>query len=169
MDLLGQSFVFQYPPCAYSGKSKLCRCFSFTHLGKLDESPNLPLALRKYRKQFHRLVVKIDILYRLFYDDCGKVKYKQFCVPKTLWREVVFRLHNSTTAGRSGIARTVEEFRKRFCFPVFTEFFISLIENCLTCLQLKRVPSKFLKTPLQPVSPLNSYLGETLQIDLADL
>ena len=133
--------------------------------GNPDKSPNLPLALRKYRKQFSRQVVENDILYCLFYDDCGKVKYKQFCLPKTLWREVVFRFHNSKTAGHFGIAKTVEEFRKRFFFPNFTEFFIS-IENCLTCLQLKRVPSKFLKTPLQPVSPLNSYPGETLQIDL---
>ena len=47
-----------------------------------DQSPNLPLTLRKYRKQFIRLVVENDILYRLFYDDCGKVKYKYFCVQK---------------------------------------------------------------------------------------
>ena len=33
--------------------------------GKPDELPNLPLALRKYRKQFNRLVVENDILYRL--------------------------------------------------------------------------------------------------------
>ena len=134
--------------------------------GNPDESPNLPLALRKYRKQFNRLVVENDLLYRLFYDDCGKVKYKQFCVSKTLWREVVFRLHNSKTAGHFGIAKTVEEFRKRFYFPSFTEFFSSSIKNCLTCLQLKRAPSKFLKTPLQPVSSLNLYPDETLQIDL---
>ena len=133
--------------------------------GNRDESPNLPLALRKYREQFSRLVVENDILYRLFYDDCGKVKYKKFCVPKKLWREVVFRLRNSKTTGHFGIAKTVAEFRKRFYFPNFTEFFIS-IENCLTCLQLKRVPSKLLKTPLQPVASLNSYPGETLQIDL---
>ena len=131
-----------------------------------DELPNLPLALRKYRKQFNRLVVENDILYRLFCDDCGKLKYKQFCVPKTLWREVVFRLHNSKTAVHFGIAKTVEEFRKTFNFPNFTEFFISSIKNCLTCLQLKHVPSNFLKTPLQPVSSPNSYPGETLQIDL---
>ena len=42
--------------------------------GNPDESPNMPLALRKYRKQFHRLVVENDLLYRLFYDDCGKLK-----------------------------------------------------------------------------------------------
>ena len=115
---------------------------------------------------FSCLVVEKDTLYRLFDDDCGKVKYKQFCVPKTLWREIVFRLHNSKTAGRFGIAKIVEEFRKRFYFPNFTDFFISSIKNCLTCLQLKRVPSKFLRTLLQPVSSLNSYPGETLQIDL---
>ena len=40
--------------------------------GNPDESPNLPLALRKYRKQFNRLVVENDILSRLFYGDCGK-------------------------------------------------------------------------------------------------
>ena len=83
---------------------------------------------------------------------------------KKLWREVVFRLQNSKTAGHFGIAKTVEEFRKRF-FSNFTEFFIS-IKNCLTSLKLKRVPSKFLRTPLQPVSSLISYPGETLQIDL---
>ena len=139
---------------------------SWKNRGKFDESPNLRLALRKYRKQFNRLVVEKDILYRLFYDDCGKVKYKQFCVPKTLWREVVFRLHKSKTGGHFGVAKTVEEFRKGFYFPNFTEFFISSIKNCLTCLQLKRISSKFSKTPLQPVSSLNSYPGETLQIDL---
>ena len=42
--------------------------------GNPDESPNLPLALRKYRKQFNRLVVENNISYRFFYDDCSKVK-----------------------------------------------------------------------------------------------
>ena len=139
---------------------------SWKNWGSPDELPKLPLALRKYRKHFNRLVVENDILYRLFYDECGEVKYKHFCVPKALWHEVVFRLHNSKTAGHFGIAKTFEEFRKRFYFPNFTEFFISSIKNCLTCLQLKRVPSNFLKTLLQPVSSLNSYPGETLQIDL---
>ena len=104
---------------------------SWKSRGNPDESPNLPLALRKYRKQFNRLVVENDILYRLFYDDCRKVKYKQFCVPKALGREVVFRLHNSKTTGHFGLAKTVEEFRKRFYFPNFTEFFILQLKTAL--------------------------------------
>ena len=134
--------------------------------GSPDTSPNLPIALRKYRKQFPRLIIEDKVLYRLFYDDQGKVQHKQFCVPKSLWREVIYRLHNSPTAGHMGINKTVEEFRKRFYFPNFTEYLTSTIQNCLQCLQLKRVPSKNLKTPLQPVSSLKSYPGEMLQIDL---
>ena len=88
------------------------------------------------------------------------------CVPKTLWREVVFRLQNSKTAGYFGIAKTVEGYCKRFYFPDFTEYFISSVKKCLTCLQFKRVLSKFRKTPLQLVLSFTSYPGESLQIDV---
>ena len=93
--------------------------------GNPDASLNLPLASRKYRKHFNRLVLEIDILYRLFFDDCGKVKYTQFCVPKTLCREGVFHPHNSKTARQFSIPETVEEFRKTICFQNFANFFIS--------------------------------------------
>ena len=66
-----------------------------------------------------------------------------------------------------GINKTVEEFRKRFCFPNFTEYLTSTIQNCMQCLQLKRVPSKNLKTLLQPLSSLKSYPGEMLQVTLS--
>ena len=42
---------------------------SWKNRGSPDESPNLAIALRKYRKQDICLVVENDILYRLFYDD----------------------------------------------------------------------------------------------------
>ena len=140
--------------------------FSWLQNGKPDESTTLPIALRKYRKQFNRLEIKNDTLYRLFYDDCGKVQSRQFCVPKHLWREVVYRLHSSKTAGHFGIAKTIAEFRKRFYFPNFTEFLLSTVKNCLSCLQLKRAPPRLLKPPLQALSSETSYPGELLQIDL---
>ena len=134
--------------------------------GHPDESPNLPLALRKNREQINHLVVENDNLFRLFYDESGEMKCKQFCVSKTLCCEDIFRLHNSKTVGHFCIAQTVEEFRQRFYFPKFTDFLLSSGKNCLTCLQLKRVPSKFLETSLQPVSFFSSYPGEANQIDL---
>ena len=43
--------------------------------------------LRKNRKQFSRLVVKDDILFRLFFDYCGKMKYQLFLGSNKLWAE----------------------------------------------------------------------------------
>ena len=84
--------------------------------------------LKKYRKQFRRLVLRDSILYRQFFDHTGRVQYHQYCLPKHLWKEVVYRLHNSRLTGHLGIVKTVEEFRKRFYFPNFTEYLISVIK-----------------------------------------
>ena len=68
--------------------------------------------------------------------------------------------------GHLGSKATIQEFRKRFYYPGFTEHFISFIKNCLTCLQLNRVPKSHITSKLQPVSSLQSYPGDMLQIDL---
>ena len=134
-----------------------------------NQQPDLKYAstnLKKYHKHFNRLILEGNVLYRNFYDDTGKVLHKQFCVPKHLWKETIYRLHNSQTAGHLGIKATIQEFRKRFYYPGFTEHFISFIKNCLTCLQLNRVPKSHITPKLKPVSSLQSYPGDMLQIDL---
>ena len=107
-----------------------------------------------------------EVLYRNFYDDTGQVKHKQYCLPKHLWNEVVYRLHNSRTGGHLGMTRTTEEFRKRFYFPGFAEFLTNTIKNCLTCLQLKRASAKYQIPPLQPISFLQCFPGDMMQIDI---
>ena len=90
---------------------------------------------------------------------------KKFCAPKHLWKETIYRLHNSQTAGHLGIKATIQEFRKQIYYPGFTEHFISFIKNCLFCLQLNRVPKNHITPKLQPVSSLQSYPVDMLQID----
>ena len=80
-------------------------------------SSNLKYASRrllKYAKQFNRLEIEKNTLYRQFFDDTGKIIFKQYCLPKHLWKEVIYRLHNSPTGGHLGILRTIQKFRKRF-------------------------------------------------------
>ena len=134
-----------------------------------NQQPDLKYAsnnLKKYHKHLNRLILEGNVLYRNFYEDTGKVLHKQFCVPKRLWKETIYRLHNSQTAGHLGIKATIQEFRKRFYYPGFTEHFISFIKNCLNCLQLNRVPKSQITPKLQPDSSLQSYPGDMLQIDL---
>ena len=80
--------------------------------GKRNEQiPNLTYEnnrRKKYAKQFNRLIIEEDVLYRNFYDDTIQVKFKQYCLLKHLWNEVVYRLHNSRTGGYLGMTRTTE-------------------------------------------------------------
>ena len=122
--------------------------------------------MKKYGKQFRRLVLRDSVLYRQFFDHTGRVQYYQYCLPKHLWKEVVYRLHNSRLAGHVGIIKTAEEFRKRFYFPNFTEYLISVMKKCLTCLQTKSFLNSSLKPLLQPISSLQSFPGDMMQIDL---
>ena len=46
-----------------------------------------------------------SVVFPLFYDELGKVKWKQFCVPETVWREIMFRLHSSTSVLDVGTAK----------------------------------------------------------------
>ena len=93
--------------------------------------------LKKYYKLLDRLVIENDILYHKFFGDDGTVKHKQLYKQK-FWKELLYCIHNSKTAGHSGNARTGQKFRKLFYFPGFTEYLIKTIKNCLTCLQPKR-------------------------------
>ena len=79
-----------------------------------EQFPNLTYEnsrRKKYAKQFNRLIIEENVLYRNFYDDTGQVKYKQNCFLKHLLNEVVYRLHNSRTGGHLGMTRTREGFR----------------------------------------------------------
>ena len=144
----------------------LRKVLSWIETGRIEDFRYAKYSLRKYHKQLNRLTVENGILYRNFYDDCGKVAHKQLCLPKHLWKEAVYRIHNSPTGGHLGIVRTAQEFRKRFYFPGFTEHLVHTIKNCLTCLQLKPIAQRQLRPPLQPVASLQSFPGDMLQIDL---
>ena len=50
---------------------------------------------QKYSKQFGRLVLENQTLYRKYYDHTGKNFTKQLVVPKHLRKELLFRIHNS--------------------------------------------------------------------------
>ena len=133
---------------------------------EVDNSRYLSFELRKYRKQFPRLIVWNQLLYRKFFDDTRKISVYQVCVSKHLRKEILYRLHNSKLSGQIGITRTVAEFRNRFYFPGFTEYLIDYIRNCLTCWQLKTAKNVTLRPPLQPVSSEQHYPGDVMQIDI---
>ena len=118
---------------------------------------------QKYNKQLPRLKFHNGILVREIYEDTRPIKVKQICLLKHLRQEVVHRIHNSTTSGHIGTERTKMEFRNRFYFPGFTDFFVNLVKNCSTCLQRKRATNNQLRPQLQPLSMQTSFPGASFR------
>jgi hypothetical protein len=124
------------------------------------------IELQKYKKQFPRLTVQDGTMYRKFFDDTGRNYHLQLVVPKHLREELLYRLHNSKLMGHQGVTKTVQEFRKHYYFPSFTEHLIDYIKNCSSCLQVKPPSKSSLRAPLQPISSLQDKPGDLMQIDL---
>ena len=122
--------------------------------------------IKKYAKHRSRLVLENGIIYRKFFNHVGVVSQLQYCVPKHLRSETLYRLHNSPTSGPLGINKTVYEFRKRFYFPSFTEYLLNYVKNCSTCLQTKNFQQKRLKPPLELLTSDQNFPGDMMQIDL---
>ena len=121
---------------------------------------------QKYLKQFRQLFLENGILYRRYFAHDGTILYKQLGVPKTILKEIMYRIHNSATEGHLGITRTTEEFIKRFYFPNYVEIIADYIRDCSTCLQMKQIQPSNLWTPLHEVSALKSFPGDLMQIDI---
>ena len=117
-------------------------------------------------KSRSRQNIEKGIIYRKFFNDVGVVTHLQYCVPKLLCSEIVYRLHNSPTSGHLGINKTIYEFRKGFYFPSFTEYLLNYVKNCSTCLQTKNIQQKRLRLPLESLASDQNFAGDKMQIDL---
>ena len=49
--------------------------------------------LKNYAKQFDRLEIENNTLYRQFFDDTSRIIFKQYCLSKHLWKEVIYTTH----------------------------------------------------------------------------
>ena len=134
--------------------------------GCSDDLTYASFELKMYHKHLMRLQIHKGILVRQFFDVIGKVSHSQVCVPKHLRKEVIYRIHNSPSAGHLGVVKTAKEFRKRFYFPGISEYLTDYIKNCLSCSTLKRVTKKQLHPLLQPISSEQLFPGDMMQIDL---
>ena len=129
-------------------------------------SKYLNFNFQKYRKQFKSLTVNNNVLYRQFFNHIGNIAHLQLCVPKHLWTELIYRLHNSKQKGHKGISNTLLELRKGFYFPRYQESIRDYIINCTTCHQAKNCKPTSQRPPLQPVSALQFYPEDMMKVDI---
>ena len=87
--------------------------------------PNNPnfcsMFFQKLNKNRKRLEIVNDVLYRNFFDNTGKIKFKQVVVPDSIVEDIIRSLHNDPMQGHPGSSKMLNELRKRYYAPNLAE------------------------------------------------
>ena len=123
--------------------------------------------IRKYQAQLPHLTMTPEgVLVRKFWKHNGRDYFTQTVIPKHLRKELLLRLHNTKTESHRGMRKTIEECRRKYYWPNYHMDIRDWISNCLTCMQIKPIPTQHIKPPLQSLSSQTAFPGDMLQVDL---
>ena len=93
---------------------------------------------KPYSRNKKRIIIKDDILYRLYYNDIGEVSHLQVLLPGQLLKVLLQSLHG--TAGKHpGISKMMQEIRQKYCFPSIATYVRNWVHDCEKCIQDKRI------------------------------
>ena len=119
--------------------------------------------LFKYRK---RLEVVNNVLYRQFFDNVGKLAYRQNVVPPETTEAIIRTMHGDPMQGHPGASKMLSELRKRYYVPNLTEKVQEFVNNCQECNKTKPAKPNTLIPPLEPIYDPCNGPEDVLEIDL---
>ena len=122
--------------------------------------------LQKENKQLNRLELYNNVLYRKFFNNTEQNFIRQSVPSEHFCHEILLRIHNSKFMGHFGIVETANQIRHSFYFPEFTETLLDYVSNSSSCLQVKLVQQKSLKTPLLPIAQEQCFPGDLMEVDV---
>ena len=139
------------------------RCVLSRRHPTLEERKSWTQDAQQIIRQWSRLQVKDNVLYRSVTDQHTQEEYLQVVCPKARRQEAWRGIHLSTA--HAGPERTLTQLRRRFYWPGMEEEVRALHQSCVSCsLQHKRVE------PRAPLQPFNvSYPLEVVAIDFLTL
>ena len=122
--------------------------------------------LQKENKQLIRLELYNNVLYRKFFNNTGQNFIRQSVPPEHFCHKILLRINNSKFMGHFGIVETANQIRHSFYFPEFTETLLDYVSNSSSCLQVKSVQQKSLKTPLLTIAQEQCFPGDLMEVDV---
>ena len=92
-----------------------------------------------------RIILKDEVLTRLYYDETGQIKNHQILLPQHLLQELLESLHG-TAHKHPGISKMLQKIRQKYYYPGIAKHVKKWVEGCEICIKDKRVPNPT-KTP----------------------
>ena len=121
---------------------------------------------QKLFKNRKRLEVVNNVLYRQFFDNVGKLAYRQIVVPPETTEAIIRTMHGDPMQGHPGAPKMLSELRKRYYVPNLTEKVQEFVNNCQECIKTKPAKPNTLIPPLEPIYDPCNGPEDVLEIDL---
>ena len=121
---------------------------------------------QKLYKNRKRLEVVNNVLYTQFFDNVGKLAFRQIVVPPETTEAIIKTMHGDPMQGYPGASKLLAELRKRYYVPGLTEKVQEFVNNCQTCIKSKPVKNNSKTPPLEPIYDLSNGPEDILEIDL---
>ena len=118
----------------------------------------------KLARNIRRLVIRNEILQRKVFNDTGEVCSYQHVLPMDYATPLCKELHDDKQ--HQGITKCINEYKRNFYIPGFTETLNYYIINCAICIQTKPARPEQIKPPLQEIMANTGAPEEIMQIDL---
>ena len=113
-----------------------------------------------------RLEIVNKVTYRKFFDNTGRVFFKQIVVPPETTLPIIRTMHGDPMQGDPGATKMLVEFRERYYIPNLSEHVSKFVSNCTDCLKAKPANPKHLTPPLEKVYDHCNGPEDILEIDL---
>ena len=118
-----------------------------------------------YSSNKKRIIIKVDILYRQYYNDLGEVSHLQVLLPGQLLKVLLQSLHG--TAGKHpDISKMMQEVRQKYYFPSIATYVRNWVRDCEICIQDKRINNTRITPELIHIPERDFGPEDLMQIDL---
>ena len=121
------------------------------------------LTCRRLAQLWECLEVIDGMLWRHYEDDQGEVTWKQFVVPQSLREEVLQELHAGVLSGHLGEEKTIQQLKKRFYWPGYSQDVRDWCHTCATC-ATRKTPAPKNRAPLQTIKA--GYPMQVVAVDI---
>ena len=87
-----------------------------------------------YSRNKTRIIIKVDILCRQYYNDLGEVSHLQVLLPGKLLKVLLQFLHG-TTGKHPDVSKMMQENRQKYYFPSIATYVRNCVRDCEICIQ----------------------------------
>ena len=123
------------------------------------------LAVKTYYQLFDSLIIDNDVMYKIFYDDRGRVQYHQLLIPESMRASFLELCHNDALCHALTMSKNQAAVQRRGYWPGWKISVKVFVKNCRRCAEYHRgAPPK--QGCLHPSGGLVGAPGERLSIDL---